>query len=307
MEEVFSSAAIALLPMVIVDGIEGAIPASIDPDDVEIERVAVFNIGQARVRPHLSVRFPPPLPRARPLQVAKPPSSPPPQILLTNGSLAIYEAFPSILAARSASRPSGSLGVRFVKTLIKRLPAPARAKPGPGDVQLEAPRRDLVAFARVQGYDGVFVSGEDPLWLVATDHGPVRGYEHGEKGVYGFSGWSEGEEGYVVQSREVRVPSLLSWAASSTGWTDAGAREQGASAASLPPEVCFDREMPYVRVPRNRRYAAFTFDLDSGLYVAGALFETVFMNFDDDGKPVFVNDCAFLPPPSFSSFALLGY
>ena len=66
--------------------------------------------------------------------------------------------------------------------------------------------------------------------------------------------------------------------------------------ASLADGVCFDREMPYVRVPRDRRYAAFTFDLDSGLYVCGALFDTVFMNFDDDGKPVFVNDCERILP-----------
>jgi cleavage and polyadenylation specificity factor subunit 1 len=44
-------------------------------------------------------------------------------------------------------------------------------------------------------------------------------------------------------------------------------------------------------VPKDRRYAAITFDFDSGLYVAGALHDTVFMNFDEDGQPVFVNDC----------------
>ncbi|KAL8292101.1 hypothetical protein RQP46_001567 [Phenoliferia psychrophenolica] len=248
MDEVFSSGAIALLPMVITDNVERAIPANVDPDDVEIERVAFFNLGESRLRPHLV-------------------------ILLSNGSFAAYEGFPSVLSARPSTRPSGSLGVRFVKVLVKRLPAP-RTKRTPGDT-LEAPRRDLVPFHDVQGFSGAFVLGEDPFWLVAADHGQAHLYEHGEKGVYGFSPCRfEEEGGYVVQSRE------------------------GASVATLAPGVCFDREMPYVRVPRDRRYAAFTFDLDSGLYVCGALFDTVFMNFDDEGKPVFVNDSPDLIEPT---------
>ena len=55
--------------------------------------------------------------------------------------------------------------------------------------------------------------------------------------------------------------------------------------------MCLDRELPYARAPRDRRYGTLTFDLDSGLYVAGTLFDTVFMNFDEDGQPVFTNDC----------------
>lgn len=62
--------------------------------------------------------------------------------------------------------------------------------------------------------------------------------------------------------------------------------------ASLPEDMCIDREMPYTKIARDRRYGSFTYDMDSGLYVAGGLFDTVFMNFDDEGVPVYVNDCA---------------
>lgn len=55
--------------------------------------------------------------------------------------------------------------------------------------------------------------------------------------------------------------------------------------------------MPYTRVPKDRRYAGLTFDLDSGLYVAGALYDTVFMNFDEEGQPVFTNECTFSNSP----------
>lgn len=70
--------------------------------------------------------------------------------------------------------------------------------------------------------------------------------------------------------------------------------QQGAFTATLPADVCFDRELPFSREPKDRRYASITFDLDSGLYVAGALHDTVFMNFDEDGQPVFTNDCEYL-------------
>lgn len=132
------------------------------------------------------------------------------------------------------------------------------------------------------------MTGEDPLWLLASDHGPARIFDHSEKKVYGFSKlMAEGEEAdYIFQSRIVRRysfppespinPCLIT---------------QEMATAFFPAESCFDRELPYTRKPRDRRYNSFTFDIDTGLYVAGALFDTVFMNFDDDGQPVFVNDC----------------
>lgn len=121
--------------------------------------------------------------------------------MLSNGSFAAYEGFPSVLSARPATRPSSSLGVRFIKTLVKRLPAPRGRKLG----DLEPPRRGLVSFAAVQGFTGAFVLGEEPFWLVAADHGPAHLYEHSEKHVYGFSGCAFDEQGgYLVQSKEVR-------------------------------------------------------------------------------------------------------
>ena len=66
---------------------------------------------------------------------------------------------------------------------------------------------------------------------------------------------------------------------------------QRAYEAGLPDGVCFNTEVPYTRVPKDRRYAAVTFDFDAGLYVAAALYDTVFMNFDEEGQPVFVSDC----------------
>lgn len=73
--------------------------------------------------------------------------------------------------------------------------------------------------------------------------------------------------------------------------------EQGAYSACLPSDVCFDREVSFTRIPKDRRYASVAFDLDSGLYVAGGLYDTVFVNFDDEGQRVFTDDCKRRPEP----------
>jgi hypothetical protein len=45
--------------------------------------------------------------------------------------------------------------------------------------------------------------------------------------------------------------------------------------------------MPLTSIQKDRTYAYLTFDLDSGMYVAGTLNETRFVAFDDDGVPVY--------------------
>lgn len=185
-----------------------------------------------------------------------------------------------------------SLGVRFVKTLTRRLPITIARRPRPGVAEDELPlaRREFVPFTSFGRFSGVFSTGEDPFWLIATDHGPVRHFDHGERGVYSFSPQASDSEGadYIVRSKTVSGISLIP---GRKAVSDSFFVLQGASTASLPTDVCFDRELPCTRLPRDRRYGSFTFDLDSGLYVAGALFDTVFMNYDDEGNPVFSNAC----------------
>jgi hypothetical protein len=123
------------------------------------------------------------------------------QILLKNGSLAVYEGFTAVSAALSSTRPA-TLGVRFVKTLTRRLPAISRKKTSDN---LPPPRREFVSFNDIGGYSGAFVTGEDSLWLITSDHGPARLFDHFEKGIYGFSKLVGGENEYVVQSRSVSL------------------------------------------------------------------------------------------------------
>lgn len=49
----------------------------------------------------------------------------------------------------------------------------------------------------------MFLTGEDPMWLVASDHGSARLFDHSEKGIYAFTR-AAGEGGrFLVQSKVV--------------------------------------------------------------------------------------------------------
>lgn len=80
-------------------------------------------------------------------------------------------------------------------------------KPVAEDAEPTPARREFVPFSNFAAHSGVFVTGEDPFWLVASDHGPVRLFDHGEKGVYSFSPifFNAGDAQYVVQSKAVRA------------------------------------------------------------------------------------------------------
>lgn len=212
--EVFSSSAVTLLPNVISDGeTERTIAENVDEDDVKVDRISVAYIGpNGREAVHLLVStfvvaalFGPSLTRVRL------------QILLTNGQLALYEAHPSLTAVSTVNGGAmPRLACRFVKTAIRHLASgPARRK-GPAASDLPPPRRDFRSFRAVGGHAGVFVLGEEAVWILKGEHGPVRCFEHGERGVYGFcelaggmqqdelEGPMEGDEA-AIQTRQVRV------------------------------------------------------------------------------------------------------
>lgn len=127
------------------------------------------------------------------------------QIYLTNGALAVYEAFPSISSARQSPREA-TLGARFVKTSMRRLPAPIirKGKRAEGQDDLPPPKRDFVPFSNLSGFTGLFSTGEDPVWIIATDHGPAQILDHADKGIYGFA-VSDETGCYTVQTRQVSV------------------------------------------------------------------------------------------------------
>lgn len=122
---------------------------------------------------------------------------------MKNGSLAVYEGFPSISSASTSSSAS-TLGVRFVKVLTRKL-STTIVKRNKDPESKPLARREFVPFSDLGGYSGVFLTGEDPLWLLATDHGPTRLFDHAEKGVYAFSTLrlESDTSRYIMQSKLV--------------------------------------------------------------------------------------------------------
>lgn len=125
------------------------------------------------------------------------------QILLTNGSLAVYEAFSSTSAPVPSSTRNATLGVRFVKVLNRRLSIPVVRRSKVVDA-IPPAAREFVPFHDLASFSGAFITGEDPLWLLATDHGPARLFDHSDRSIYGFT-LDSGIGQYLIQSKTVSL------------------------------------------------------------------------------------------------------
>ncbi|KAM0789430.1 hypothetical protein ACM66B_000255 [Microbotryomycetes sp. NB124-2] len=234
MQLVFTAEHFGVLSELVEDGASVELPDELDREDLQIESVRCVTLGASRPKLHLLV-------------------------LLRNGTLAVYEAVP---AFPLTSRRDVSLGARFVKVAMRRFnETPRRTR----DSQFSTARRDFVCGQfGPQNSHAACVTGEEPVWIVCSDHGPARIVDAADKSVYGLAAL---DSGYVlIQDRE------------------------NGRIGRLPTDICVDADIPYTRIRKDRRYAGIAFDLDSGLYVGGALFESDFMLFDDEGKPVFTND-----------------
>ncbi|GAA5960307.1 hypothetical protein JCM8115_001133 [Rhodotorula mucilaginosa] len=247
--EVFSSSAVTLFPNVISDGeTERTIADNVDEDDVKVDRVCVAYVGKnGRETLHLL-------------------------ILLTNGQLAVYEAHSALPPSTAGAMPR--LACRFVKTCVRHVASPPPRRKGAAAPSLPPPRRDLVVFRSVGGHAGVFVTGEEALWVLKGEHGPVRCFENSDRGVYGLCELSGGlqhddERGGPVEGDEVAMQT-----------------REGLSIARLPRDLVLDTPLPYTLVPKDRVYSHVAFDLQTGLYVGSTLHETRFVAFDEDGQPM---------------------
>lgn len=206
--EIFSSPAVTLLPSVIEDStfptsLERTIPATLDPDDLKLDRVFLAPVGpNGQEKLHLF-------------------------LLLSNGTLAVYETFASLSAAAPVAPSAGEapsedprLAIRLVKTLLRHLPTiPTRRKgAAASEGDLPPPKRSLVPFTSIANHAGVFVTGEEAVWILKGSHGPAYATETATRGVYALveagtagqkeekvQGGRDVEEGgdFILQSREV--------------------------------------------------------------------------------------------------------
>ncbi|GAA6031493.1 hypothetical protein JCM8097_006482 [Rhodosporidiobolus ruineniae] len=285
LDEIFSAPAATLLPSVLEDEPSSSasspfriVPENLDLDDIKLDRVFLAPIGpRGRETLHLFV-------------------------LLANGTLAVYEAFSSLSAVPpSAPLPTASteptsprLAVRFVKTLVRHLPSiPLRRKGGASSTpEPPPPKRAFTPFSSA-AHSGVFITGEEAVWVLKGPHGPACARECAERGVYAFADLGAGAEG---RQKEERTMSGREGAEETAEF--AVQTRESLTLTALSPALSLSAPLAYTHVPKDRVYAHLAFDLESGLYIAATMNETRFVAFDEEGVPMFRDEAPGLIEPN---------
>ncbi|GAA5906861.1 cleavage/polyadenylation factor CFT1 [Sporobolomyces salmoneus] len=270
MLEVFRSQSVSLLPSVLSDSPSSQptpIPSSIDEDDLVIDRIQLVTLGPAHSTPDARLHL---------------------VIWNTSGTFVLYEAFsaqvpPSSQSSSSsneeAEEPSPRLGLRFVKTLVHHIPISTPRRKGSSTIDLPPPiRKELVPFT-TSHHHGLFITGEEPYWILKGRQGPSRCFESTLKQIYGFSS------------------SLLSSSSSSSSDLATMTWNEGLQLTNIAETVSINEKLPVTKVPKDRTYSYLTFDLDSGCYVAGTN-KTNFVAFDEEGVPFFKENVPGLMEPT---------
>ncbi|GAA5965654.1 hypothetical protein JCM3765_000915 [Sporobolomyces pararoseus] len=255
MMEVFKAQSVSLFPSVLSDspGSEpSTIPSSIDPDDLVIDRIQLHTLGTGTDKKlHLI-------------------------LWNSSGTLVFYEAFPAKAPTTTTTTtedqelpPAPRLGLRFVKTLVNHVPISIPRRKGQTDLPPPI-RKELIPFDGLsrsprQGFSGVFLTGEESYWFLKNRKSNVRSFESNRKGIYAFSPSETSDYGNFLTFT----------------------LQQGLELSRIPETSCINFELPLTFIRKGRVYSYLSFDLDSGLYVAGSLNQTNFVAFDDEGVPVF--------------------
>ena len=98
----------------------------------------------------------------------------------------IYEAFEDFGYASLRPGVDKTLGLRWVKVDAQALGTSKRPRSANDSDSLGPAARQFIPFSDLAGYNGVFVTGENPVWLLKDDVGPSRLVESTMGPVYGF-------------------------------------------------------------------------------------------------------------------------
>ncbi|PFH48729.1 hypothetical protein AMATHDRAFT_64747 [Amanita thiersii Skay4041] len=231
------------------------------PQELDIETLLVSPVGESSPTPHLFV-------------------------WMRSGQLTVYEAFggdgpPVEVDANdgtSAQRPS-TLKVKFVKVLSRAFEI-QRVEEGEKSIIAEQKRisRLFIPFVTTVGsttYSGVFFTGDNPSWLLATDKGGLHLYPSGHTVVHAFttcSLWDSKSE-FLLYTEE--GPSLLEWVS----------------------DYRFEGPLPFRSIPCDRAYSNVVFDPSTQLIVAASSLQARFTSYDEDGNRVWEPDAPNISDP----------
>lgn len=108
---------------------------------------------------------------------------------MEDGSLIVYEAFEDFGYATLRPGSDKTLALRWVKVQSQALGTAKRARTTKDGDSMGPAARRFVPFSRLSGYDGVYITGENPCWLLKDDVAPCRMFESAFKPAYGFTSY----------------------------------------------------------------------------------------------------------------------
>ncbi|KAF8500474.1 CPSF A subunit region-domain-containing protein [Russula emetica] len=264
----FSTTAIASIQSLLVDSFDPpALSLPQDPprkpQDFDIEQILISPIGETEPWPYLLV-------------------------FLRCGQLATYQALPAE-SSPELIPPSrtGTLAVKFVKTSSNafELQHPEEQETS-ALAEHRRISRQLIPFTTSPTTDttlsGVFLTGENPSWILRTDKASVKVIPSGHAVVHAFTatslwGW-KGD--FLLYSDE--GPTLLEWM----------------------PDVDLNLGMPSRHIPQGRSYTNIVFEPTSNLLVAASLVQAQFSSYDEEGNEMWSPDAPNVSYPTSESSAL---
>ncbi|KAF8324281.1 CPSF A subunit region-domain-containing protein [Cantharellus anzutake] len=162
------------------------------------------------------------------------------------------------------------LPIRFVKILSRIFHVPASSP--------RIPRLLIPFTVGTDDHDlhGVFISGVNPVWVVALSGSPVRVYPDSHKIVFGFSTSSafKSRHDFLFHS------------------------DEGSTLEQWVPGVQLGAELPYESVQTERMYSKIAFHPDTQFIIAGSTLQRNFSSFDEDTNLIWQPDVPNISDPS---------
>ncbi|KIL64860.1 hypothetical protein M378DRAFT_77599 [Amanita muscaria Koide BX008] len=263
----FSCSSVATLQNVLTDAHDPPAPSppqdpARKPQEFDIEQVLIAPLGESAPTPHLFLVM-----RSGHIAVY--------EICSGNGQLADGEEHEEM-----ASRRTSTLGIKFVKALSRAFEI-QRTEEGEKSIIAEQKRisRSFVPFTTTVGsttLSGIFFTGDNPHWILATDKGGLHMYPSGHNVVHTFTACSlwESKSEFLVYTDE-GGPSLIEWI----------------------PEYRPEGPLPHRSITCGRPYSNLVFDPSTQLIVAASSLQARFTSYDEDGNRVWESDASNISDP----------
>lgn len=185
------------------------------------------------------------------------------QVLHKSGRLNTYEAQPRF-TLDTPNLPRRSLAIRYRRVHTQLLSSSTGSKLG----------YKMHPFSDLEGYTGVFVTGEKPQWIIGSAVHPVRSFGLKQAAAtFGRTTHLGGMGEYFIRIEDVS-PRLRGF------WL----KTQGTFICYLPAGLTTDFEMPCDRYEMDRVYTNIAFDPPSGHYVGAAAITVPFQAYDEEGE-----------------------